>query len=519
MNKRKTEIIGLLLVLVSFLLYAAAAYGIVRGSMKYQPERIWEGYYPVLLPQSEEKTEMKQKLAAAFPLLSRENISIRYFDFSGMAELSLPDVEKRFSAIDSRLDPFMLELENYFSSRDGKYEIVYCKSDKNPLRLYRELQRLFEGHSDSWILAGTNWTLRAVLSGFFLLLTATALFVTRKHRILIPLFGLPWMPLIFFGPIQMIMIASALFYAAVLSGTYLPAVVREYLNLGKCLTTKSLVCLCTVLWVLGLLLSLFIIRSAALSANGVVHLAYAVCASFAVEIFIIGLVAGKHAKQIHTLFFHIPLANGRRIKLQFIRLLPVPVIMGLVIIIPLFVSRLSPEVDTGIPQPSGPRYGHINYSMLSQFDVESSDGDDYLPGIEDFFKHRLFQQGWLYNIPYELPMPGRNYTISTFLLDEEEGAGGIRKEQKTVLHISDGWYQYEIDGGNGIINLLQQQGGWSQIRYKKTRQEPFKRTEIIVYFTAWFALQLSGLFSFTHLTPITLYGNKAVELRRQCQAA
>jgi hypothetical protein len=522
MDKRKTERVGLLLISFSFLLYAGSGYGILRGSMEFQPPRAWEGYYPVLLPAGDAGTKLGNIIASAFPVISYESSSVRYFNFSGLEELPLAEVESRFSPIDSRIDPYMRQAGGYFVSRDGNFTIIYCQSDENPVKVLLQLRRLLKNAPAGWVFIGTNWTVRLVLTGFFLLLTAGAFFIPRRRGIVVLLFGLPWLPLVFFGPIQTVMIASAVFYAAVLTGTYLPTVVREYLNRGKCMTAKPLFYLTAVLWAVGLFFGICILRVTPAAASGVISIAYGVCAALAVEIFLVGLAAVKHAGQVHTLFFHIPLAKSKKMKLRLLRLLPVMVMMALVIAIPPFVSRSSAEADTEIPRPGEIHSGPPDYTLLSMLDAEAAAADGDLPGIGDYLKHRLYQGGWLYNVPYEIPKPGTSYSISTFSPAEEgDGGAGIAQEMKTVLRITEDWYEREISGGRGtgIIDLLLRQQGWTRVRYEKTTQVSFTKMEIIVYYIAWFALQAAGLFSFTYLTPITLYGNKAVELRRQRQAA
>ena len=526
MRKRKTEVIGLVLIISSLCIYFSAGYGIFRGSLNLQTDRVWNGYYPVLVPADIDISKVNQTLQSEFSVVTYESSTVEYFNFNGLEKITLPDIQKRFSGIDSRMDPYMQQVDRYFFSSDERYKVIYCKSDKAPLRVFLQLRQLLDGIADKWVLIGSNLTLRCILTACFLLLVITAFFITGSYKILVPVLGLPWLPLIFFGPIQMIMAASTGFYAAILTGAYMPALVREYVNRGKCSSTRSLAYICGMLWLVVLLFTVFIVRTAALSRQGTIDIIYAVSASIAVVIFIIGITAVKSARHVHTLFFHIPLKNGRRIKLQFVKLLPVPVIMGLVLIIPLFVSRISPGIDTGIPQPGTRRYTHIDYDALIKLDSEGSGDEDDLPDIADYLKHRLYQKGWLYNVPYEIPKTGQFYTISTFFTgntaeSNETDAGGIGKGEKTVLNISDTWYQNEISSGRGtgIIDLLIHQDGWASAGYKKMKQVPFKRIEIVVYYVAWFALQLSGLFSFTHLTPITLYGNKAVELRRQYQAA
>lgn len=511
----------MLLILFSFLLYAGVGYGILRGSMEFQPRRVWDGYYPVLLPAGEAGTEIGNIIASAFPVVSHENSSVRYFNFSGPEELPLSEVEDRFSSIDSRIDPYMRRAGGYFVSRDGDFTIIYCQSDENPVKVLFQLRRFLKDAPAGWVFIGTNWTVRLALTGFFFLLMAAAFFLPRRRGIAVPLFGLPWLPLVFFGPIQTVMIASAVFYAAVLTGTYLPTVVREYLNRGKCMTAKPLVYLTGILWIVGLLFGMVILRVTPAAAPGALNIACGVCSALAVEIFLVGLAAVKHAGQAHTLFFHIPLAKGRKMKPRLLRMLPVMVMTGLVMIIPLFVSRFSSELDTEIPRPVEVRPGPANYTLLSMLDSGASAGDGYLPGIGDYIKHRLYQHGWLYNVPYEIPKPGTSYYISTFSPAEEGGGGGVVQEEKTVLRITEEWYKREISGGTGtgIIDLLLRQQGPALVRYEKTKQVAFTGTEIIVYYIAWFVLQVTGLFSFTYLTPITLYGNKAVELRRQRQAA
>lgn len=517
MKKQRVRIAGLILIVCALIMYFSGGYGIIRGSSKIDTERIWNGYYPLLIPPGERGDLIEARAAEVFPVLSARTAQVEYFDFGSFSSVSVAELEARFSPFDSRFDPYMKGLKGYFHSGDGSYEIIYCKSSRNPFSVLLTLRRSLAGLPKDWILIGTNWTVRMVLAGVFLLLMLIALFVPKEKRLMVPVLGLPWLPLVFFGPVQTIMVASVVFYAAVISGTYIQSFIREFLNSGRCGTTKSLLPLSIMLWSLVLLFTIFIIRNGSITRPDALLIVYAVGMNLGVEILLAGLIARKRAKQIHTLFFHIPLATKRRIKLQIIKLIPIPFIMATVITMPIFVTKISPEVETEIPRPGRAEPGKLSYELLLRLDAGKTEGERYLPGIADFFRHRLYQQGWMYKLPYEIPKPGGEYRLSTF----QAINGGIVKSDKTVLRIDEDWYSRQLHGtpGTGISNLLMSEDGWAPVLYENTRQTPFKRLEIIVYYIAWFAIQLSGLFSLTHLTAITLYGNKAVELRRQCQAA
>lgn len=508
---------GILITIASLFVCIPSLFFLLQRSIDSQWDKVWEGYYPILLPIDGEGKKMEQAVAEHFPVLGLENTVVEYFDFNGLKKIPLADVETRFTSFDSRVDPYMAGLKKYFSTKDGKFSIIYCRSDLSALRMYMHLRRILSEYPNTWTAVDIDWTIRAVLGGMFVLVMAVTIFSIPRRRLMVPLLGIPWLPLVLFGPIHAVMIASIFFYASVLTAEYIRLVVREYLNTNSCASTKTLLITGGLSWVPVLLFTGFILRTSRFDFFDVFNVLFAGIASISTITFIIGTIILKKHRQEHTLFFHIPLAGRRRLSLRFPRLLPVPVLLAVIIGTPIFVQRITPSVDTFIPGPGEISVRTADYESLSSLGSLSDPEEPSLPGITDYLKHRAYQKGWLYKVPYELPVLGGSYSISTFYPADK----GIVKENKTVITYDENWYHRELEegSGTGVLDLLLRQPRFTRVIYKKLTQTTFMRLEIIVYWIAWFAIQVCGLFSYTHLTPVTLYGMKALDLRRQFQAA
>ncbi|NBB90917.1 MAG: hypothetical protein GVY23_06885 [Spirochaetes bacterium] len=397
----------------------------------------WSGFYSLLLPRAEERPGLVGALRAeGFDgVLSRGTATVRISNFSGLEEVPLIDLDERLAPMDPRWDPFLRDLPDIFTGgRDGRYEIVYLRSDAQLGEVRRRVRRAAEavGGVDGWELAESHTPLRAVyLIGFAAIVAAVVLPAGRTRR-QATAGALPWLGTVALGGGGTFVAAALIYFAWVMFGDNGRRYLDHRLQYGNWpagrreLRHSALMLAATWAIVLGFhptgslaTLAPILISSVGLAAWTGLSVALAVF---------------KRRKQDHRLFVPVTLRAKPAAISAVSRYASTAAWVALLVVSTPLVATLLPQSSVpGIPRPV-PMTGRGDMSLETLGALALSGGDGAVH-VADYVAHRAYQEGFVYGASFGVPSPGSTLTLSRF---RKEGALTVR-EQEVMLRYDREW--------------------------------------------------------------------------------
>lgn len=125
--------------------------------------RTWKKHYTLYIEQSQDTEQLILRIAEKRlfeGVVSRYTAEVSFNTFAGFATIPIHQLSKRLDALDPRFDPYLQRVENLFTvasgkrgeTRDGFWEVVYLRTERNVLSSYLQLLGLLEREGVRWRL-------------------------------------------------------------------------------------------------------------------------------------------------------------------------------------------------------------------------------------------------------------------------------------------------------------------------------------------------------------------------------
>jgi hypothetical protein len=444
-------------------LFLLSGYLRVQNFEKSPNEPVWSDWSLLLVAPGEDHRQVLSLLENnGIETVSRYNQTIRLQDYGRMKTILLNDYENLLEPLDPRIDPYMRNLDQYFTARDGngtEWEIFYLFRGDS-LVAADQLTRILEDSLITYALPEREnhnslvFSLLGLLFFLFLALTSPAAWKE------VLLYSLPWLTALATGDPELLFSNNLAAYGMLLLGrearslwkhqieypVEVPHLLKHFIKTafpGGFLLAGSLVFLLSSRragYTPGLLL-------------GMAAHAFLFSAEMA-------FLVWRSRRRLHRLFHPLPLVQGGR-------LFTIPplgksaLIAVSLILLPLTAALMIREADWQMPLPeAGPRV--ISWETLAA-EWDSSEADQ-LPGLHDFLAHRAYQEGFFYGGGYEFPGAGDKISRSRFTIQNEK----VVEEELSLVDFDNEWFVSSLDPSSvsGIPLILLSQGRVSRVRIR-----------------------------------------------------
>jgi hypothetical protein len=406
-------------------------------------------------------------------VVSRDTAEVLYTDFSGFATVPLSLVDRRFDALDPRLDDYMKNVSRYFSVRDGgtDWNVFYVATRRNPLYLSLILERIAGTSPADWYVceAGRNEsTILVALLGTAFFVCLLLLSSRTAYRLILTAGIFPWLLALARGGIAEFML---FFFVA----AYWAFFLREYLAFSE----NELLYGWRDADKVPLLLRLGLYAGMILIVLVFVSLVKEDLADITLALFGQAVLLAGHWGALRLLKFikdqkGIVLFRGFRPLTILRRLSPrKPVslrkgyaVHGLVVLLCLIPLALLIQPSAGglsrpRLQPVSPEAG-ISLPALRR--LSENQPASALPDLSDFVRHAAFQERLAYQEKpaYALPAAGERIVVSQYRLVGHPGAADakIERDEQTMRSFDDAWLRTLEDeaGPSSVERMLFAQG-------------------------------------------------------------
>ncbi len=395
--------------------------------------RFWANWYPLMISASYINEDLESFLSdlSGGEMISESNSFLEYNGFgeTELIRVSELGTEKGLYVDDPRLDPYMAGSSSFF--RQDGYGIYYLPADQSPFAYEQQLRKSFPVPASEWQLPDFSFSRIPVLlfAGIIILLCAGSL------RFCIPAAGFLALGFFVFSSgdnhLLIILVLAALPVRYMIDGAnpffwamFLPPLI------------------------LGRVISILDLRyTAALVALG--------CLSFGVSLALPPLRAflpervragRKEAGRDHVLFQPVPLTGtiekdkGKRSR---------PTLTLAVAALSLLLLVLSAQKEIFLPAgiPAAESTG-LDWEFDS---LAAADGISDFPGVCAYFRHRAYQDSFIYDGDYGLPRPGSALSVDDFTFED----GVVISRPRIVLNFDSNWFRSTLlhmrESGSGRL--------------------------------------------------------------------
>ena len=412
-------------------------------------DRIWDSYYTIAVPEGSAEQIIENNTFGDASVVSAYNTVFRFNDFSSMAEVSLPDVQKRFVDGDPRIDPFIRGAADYFSTVDAagnRWELLYVGSNRSAWDFYFEARKAAGEESHNWIFPDFSVGDRAAAAVLFLLCLIFGVFISGGLRLPVAAAGLPWLISTAVTGTAMLPASCSVYLFSVLfiRESYFDILYR--LNYGKKRFSTA-----NYLFAAGLGVS----AAAAIVTNAirglpVLPLFLSAVAGFASVCIFYSLKGQRVRMQEHRLFFPVSLKHKSHSAPAHNKLPEMAAAAAAIIIIPMFSLFFSQTLPVEVPVPQHPAEQFSPWSWESLDYIDKS--DEGLVNAADLLRHAAFQDGFMYGRKWSFPKPDEGIILKRYVSGNNE----ILCEEVNIRLFTDKWYSSIINAelSTGLNALL-----------------------------------------------------------------
>jgi hypothetical protein len=479
------------------------------------PEGNWRGYLQFSVDENLAAEVEEVLKTSGHEVVSRRTTMVRFNTFmgnEGSEEIPLSAIGERFDPLDPRLDPYIINLDRYFSL-PGK-EILYLRDGEIAWKLKKELGEYWGKIS----FQGSNFSLK--IFGVIILLLSAGILFLRFHRgissgrvtLMTPMIFItlitvvPWMFLVIQGNPHTAIGASALFILGYLAHFEIDPKMEYFFSTGvwKGPLAKGKI----IFFVLGV----FIIVGTAFRTGWETGISFllAFSAAFSVSILRWTWRYRKHRRFEHNLFYYMPIVD-QKYRIQ--NFWHIPAIISVWLLSLTFTGVYHNNQHTSQPMPTPVAVdGLINFTWDSLFLLSTQEGENYLPDLSAYLAHRAFQESLPYNRSWSFPFPGEQVTVSRYKRIE----GKIQKTEEVRKEFTASWYEDIIANTQGIMHiLLSQQRPVRVMITSNSAVGPVSVRYVLIFCAAIIPFCLPWK---NRRKPI-MNGKKGVTLRKKRQAA
>ena len=502
--------------LYACLLLAAAAIALALSLLLIVPdrfqERTWKGYYTLHIEQGTMAEQLVTQIAESRrfrAVVSRFTAEVSVNTFAGFVSIPIENLPARLDPLDPRYDPYMERLPKLFTLESGvSWEVVYLRSDRNPLSTFFYLRGLLGRRDLEWRLIEFE-PAAALIRGVLLILYLLVLVRMASEqaiRLAVLLAAGPWVLLVSMSNFP----ALLAFFLVMPAWLHLFERLYAYRYVGgfdrgtvdyfarPVATVVVALCLSVVLRrpgpQAGLLLA---------AAGGAVAAASLYC-----------LFVVRDSLQAHRPFRALPIL--RRLQPRRTSLRPrITLHLLLVLIVlcsfPLFhLGRawISDRPDTIRMRSIGDR--GLSWSALHALSEYA--GSSGIPNLADYLTHRAYQESLIFGRSYVLPDPGERILISEYRIDPQSAR--VQKTYRVVKQFKESWLYATLEAAAaGSVDRMFADQGFAGVVEISQATEPLGRIGVSVVMIILFLIQFL-VPRYFNLTPSVLYATRSLTLRR-----
>ena len=462
-------------------------------------EQVWSHWTVLLVPFGEDASLVQDLLEKnGIKVVSRYNQTINLQNYGRLKPVYLKDYETLLEPLDPRIDPYMRNLDRYFTARDSsgaQWEIYYLFDGDSSLR-GDKITRIFDGTDISFALPEqenqNNLVFSLLGALFFLVMVVTN--PTAWKEIL--LYSLPWLISLGTGDPEILFSNNLAAYGMILLSREARILWKhqiEYpVEIPDLLKQFARLSFPGALLLAGSLTFLLLSRRAGFLPGLFLGMGSHVFLFTAEMAFLVW----RSRRRLHRLFHPLPLVPGGK----FLTIPPLgnsALIAVSLILLPLSAGLMIREADWEMPLPENTRNPVSWESLASEW---SDSGGERLPGLQDFLAHKAYQEGFFYGGVYEFPEAGAKISRSRFAIQE----GKVVEDELVLVDFNNEWFVSALDPSSlsGIPLILLSQGRVSRVRVRNlTIQKPD-------------LLWLRGSLSFTILFVVSFHLAGAMRRRR-----
>ncbi len=506
-----------------FLLISALPFVIQASRTGYT---IWDGFYTVLIDSNVPLTEAVSLLETdgIGPIINYQRETVEFYDFPGLSDIPLGDVQKRFEILDPRYDEYMKGLSGYFKTRDKSrtYHILYIHVGNDPVKTLISIGKSLIHLNSPWYIVDLKIKMRAVLGSIFLLILLFLFTYTKKTWGYILLGSLPWLLMVVTGDIIDLVCASFFLVGFTVLLDALRQVLTFYLNHGYFDGGSKRVLSGGILFLGVIGVSLYLLISSGRTIWSLLRFAGPGAGSLFIILFFISVESIKKLRQEHSLFFRVPLSFTLGDKKEsFQKTVPLFVVSVLIFLLPAVQKIPGMYTAVNIPAPYSSEDDMDVNSMAfleKSFAARVTGGSAYsLPGIPEYVAHMSYQEGYLFGGAYGFPGSMEQPQISSYQYVDGKIVRTYEKKAVRDQEWLDGILQKKR--GIGVIGMVLAQEKSVRAVMTKAPFFDFSIPFLIRHWIICFIVLTPFVFMNNRLTPHVMYGMKSLMLRRKRQAA
>lgn len=503
------------LVLLSFLflsiIYSVIAFNSLAAFNNVLSGQIWQGYYTVLV-KKELTTDSVLKKLDSLHAISKQTVRFKVNDFDSYREVALKNLDEQFESIDPRLDPYIKSINSFFEV-DKDWDIVYVPAGWPLFLLDLKLRTILGDNRQDWIILDDaslhNKLINVVLGCAFFI----AIFLLKRKRnypVLALLGFLPWLVVLKTGDPFMLFAFYLLYpgYAFIIE-RLLEYIKQKYLcldsnennrsvdSVGKATTAKpdfyhpyleniklTAYYLAGAFFLVLLLWVILAILSHALNPDILKLFLPLVAGLLLPALYGTGFLL-KQKYQEHQTFLDVPI---RRPELGsfFKKIYFIPLCL-LMVFTPFFFYTKINLPSLPIPYPVAVN-GLNTISLQSLANLWQMRDKADLPDLATYLVHCFFQEGLMYGLDYNFPVPERKLAITSY--KEDETTGKIEAVKKVIKKFDNSWLNEQLarPAQNGIEQILIKQ-------QRPVRVVKKAGSAIVIHYPFWlYAICLTFLF-------------------------
>ena len=475
----------------------------------------WKGYRILLVEDSVTSEDAFKSLQSAGirDIIGSDTALVEYSGFDKLNRVPVSALKRGLDPRDPRWDPYLRGIASYFhvTAENSSFNIFYISESNR--RLNSKVSRAFEGTGAEWKFPGPGNLAEVILITAPLLWIGALIIRIRKNWLPYIFGAFVLFPLFLQGTAASFMGGCLLFFSWSLFMEAGFPFMDSYFSYNDFPSDKK------PIFIRGLFFGITVAAVIILGFIMIFPVIFFIAAVFGIigyTGFYYLLKKYKRHKRDHRVFFPAPLLKGtiKEIFQGKIGSIAPWLLIGL--LCPLLILSFD-VIEDGIPVPRpNIMEGRDGITWDSLFDLWNADRmADTLPDLSDYFAHRVFQEGFLYNESYGFPLPGEEISLTTF----ESKESSFFKSAVNIRTFHQDWFEETLSNipPLSIPAMLSNLGAAAGVVFESAGG--LYLSGFIPIYTAVIiiALFMPFITSNIHLTVCFLYGMKNGVSRRSRQ--
>ncbi len=419
--------------------------------------RTWKKHYTLYIEQSEITEQLILRIAEnrRFEgVVSRYTAKVSFNTFAGFASIPVHQLPMRLDALDPRFDPYLQRIANLFTvaagkqgeTREGFWEVVYLRTERNALSSYLHLLALLGRNGVRWRLLEFDPLDRSIRFLLFLAYCVVIGFLASNWmiRLAIILASLPWLLLVMLSDFPPLLAFFLIMPAWVHLLEWQYARWREGLFFSRDDPSRQ------NRWY-RVILSRPPISVAVAGGLGVLLLypapllgaLFAVLGGVVASALVYWLLVVEGFRRAHPPFQPLSILDRFHPRRRTIsRDATLHILLAAIVLGSYPALRLGRLLSDPVSykiqmQPITSVSTDLSWRSLAALsDISSGSG---IPNLADYLTHRAYQESLMFGRPYAFPRMGERIVISDYHVDSQ--AFRIQKTFRVVKQFKESWLQ------------------------------------------------------------------------------